>query len=98
MSEPVKTNDDIRADKEAFMKAYERARAQFMRIKGVEGVGFGHKEIGGKFTDNIAITIFVREKKPEGDIPPEHRIPPTFEGYRTDVRIVPELKLAVCEN
>lgn len=98
MTELAKDNDDIGSDQQAFMEAYGRARERFMTIEGVEGVGFGYKETGGKFTDNVALIIFVRNKKPEGEIPADLRIPPRFEGYRTDVRVVPEVEPALCDN
>jgi hypothetical protein len=49
---------------------------------GVVGVGIGYKEVGGKPTDRLAIRVLVEEKR---DVPDEERIPPTIEGYPTDV-------------
>ncbi len=98
MNERVKGNEEIRADQKAFKAAYARAKEVFKAIPGVEGVGFGHKETGGKFKDTVVITVFVREKKAERDLPAEQRIPPTFEGYATDVRVVPHTTLQVCDN
>ena len=94
MSDEIKDNEHIRADQHAFMEAFGRAKAVLGAIDGVVSVGFGSKQTGGEFTDDVAIQVFVREKKPEDQIPPAQRIPPTFEGYRTDVRVVPRGILA----
>lgn len=94
----IKDNEHIRTDQAAFFDAFLRARETFMRIDGVEGVGFGHKETGGDFTNDVGITVFVREKKPSESLSPADRIPATIDGYRTDVR-VPELaELVACDD
>lgn len=98
MSEPTKDNAHILSNQEAFREAYARAREFFEKIEGVVGVGFGLKEAGGQYKDDIAIVVFVREKKKEEDLAPEQRIPPMFEGYRTDVRIVGRGTAEVCDN
>ncbi len=98
MKEPVKNNEDILSDQHAFQAAYARAREYFGKFDGVVGVAFGQKKTGGEFKDEISIIVFVREKKKEEEIPPEQRIPPTFEGYRTDVRVVREARFQSCDN
>jgi hypothetical protein len=98
MSEPTKDNAHILSNQQAFQEAYARAREFFEKIEGVVGVGFGLKETGGQQKDDIAIVVFVREKKNEEDLAPEERIPPMFEGYRTDVRIVGRGTAEVCDN
>ncbi|MEP6692653.1 MAG: hypothetical protein ABJD07_15960 [Gemmatimonadaceae bacterium] len=94
----VKDNEHIRSDPRAFMAAFDRARATFERIDGVLGVGFGHKQKGGAFTNDCVITAFVREKKSAEALPSSERIPPLFDGYRTDVRRVLNGVPCVCEN
>jgi hypothetical protein len=98
MSTPIKGNPEIRSDREAFIDAYLRARDVLGRIDGVIGVGFGRKEKADAVTSDVSITVFVLEKKAQDEIPPEHRIPPIFDGYRTDVRVVPEVEPAKCDN
>ncbi len=98
MSEPAKDNEHILSNRQAFREAYARARKFFEKIEGVVGVGFGLKETGGQYKDDIAIAVYVREKKKEEDLAPEQRIPPLFEGYRTDVRIVGRGGAEVCDN
>ena len=91
-------NTQILADPERFKQAYARAKAHFRTFEGVAGVGFGRKETGGELKDDIAIVIYVRAKRSEAELPPEQRIPPVFEGYRTDVRVVREAADFVCDN
>jgi hypothetical protein len=98
MSEPTKDNAHILADQQAFMNAYDRAREVFGKIEGVAGVGFGQKETSGEFKNDVAIIVWVNEKKDENELPPEQRIPPTFEGYRTDVRVVLKVVPGICDN
>jgi hypothetical protein len=97
MAEP-KTTAEIRAAPDAFKAACARAAVAFGRIAGVVSVGFGLKQSGGTFGDELAIVVFVEEKKPEEALAPAERIPPLFEGYRTDVRVVPRLRLGACDN
>jgi hypothetical protein len=92
MPEPTKTNDQILAEQAAFKAAYERARAHFKTIEGVVGVGFGLKERRGAFSDDLAILVFVKEKKAEESVPAGQLIPASFEGYATDVCIVPQIR------
>lgn len=98
MSAPLKDNAQILSDQQAFIAAYERAREFFGRIEGVVGVGFGQKKTGGDYKDDLAIVVFVQEKKREEELAPEQRIPESFEGYRTDVRVVRERTPAACDN
>jgi hypothetical protein len=84
----MKTNDEILANPRQFMETYRRAREAFLKIEGVEGVGYGETQTGGEFRADIAFTVYVRRKKPEEELAPEERIPKDFEGYRTDVRVI----------
>jgi hypothetical protein len=98
MSAPTKDNAHIRSNPEAFQEAYERARELFGRIEGVVGVAFGQKKVAGLYNDQLAIVVFVKEKKDEAELPPEQRIPTSFEGYPTDVRIVRRGTAEGCDN
>jgi hypothetical protein len=91
-----KDNEHIRGDQAAFARAYVRAREQFGRLDGVLGVGFGRKEVNGGFTENVAIEVFVREKKSHDALSDEERIPKRFEGYLTDVRVASIAEEAAC--
>lgn len=98
MSEPLKDRAHVEADPDAFREAYERARQAFEKIDGVAGVGFGQKRVGLDYQNNIAIIVFVKEKKNAEDVAPEERIPASFEGYPTDVRVVREGVAEGCDN
>ncbi|MBC8223321.1 hypothetical protein H8E65_01940 [Candidatus Bathyarchaeota archaeon] len=56
--------------------------AYLLKFKGVTGVDIGYKFVGGKKTDELAIRVYVEEKK---DVPPKERIPKTVKGIKTDV-------------
>jgi hypothetical protein len=90
MSEQVKGNAHICADRAAFMESYARARIELVRIPGVLEVGFGHVQTGGELRVGLGFLAFVREKRDAASLTPAERIPGTFEGYRVDVR-VPQL-------
>ena len=98
MNTPIKDNAQILSDQQAFMESFERAREFFGKIDGVVGVGFGQKETGGQYREDIAIVVFVREKKNKEELSPEQRIPASFEGYRTDVRVVHKAGFDACDN
>lgn len=98
MTEPTKGNEHIYANHDEFQQTYARARAFFKTFDGVAGVGFGLKEIGGEYSDDLSIVVYVLEKKNTDDLPSGQRIPPLFEGYRTDVSVVQESKDMGCEN
>jgi hypothetical protein len=98
MSTPFKDNAQILSDQQAFIEAYERAREFFAQFEGVAGVAFGQKKTDGQYHDDIAIVVFVLEKKSAAELAPEQRIPESFEGYRTDVRVVRDRAPAGCDN
>lgn len=98
MSNPIKTNAEILADQHAFQEAYARAQAYFAGFEGVAGVGFGQKQTSDQYKDDIVIVVFVQEKKPLDQVPPEQQIPDSFEGYGTDVRVVRRASFDVCDN
>ena len=98
MAERPKTTEEILAAPDAFKAACARATATFQKIEGVRSVGYGLKQTGGQFGTELAIIVFVREKKPVEALAPAERVPPVFEGYRTDVRVVPLRRTGACDN
>ena len=98
MPEATKNSAQILADQAAFKAAYERARAQFEAMDGVAGVGYGLKQRQGVFGSDLAIVVFVQEKKAPGNVPAGQMIPASFEGYATDVRVVPQAISGACDN
>lgn len=94
----MKDNAHILSNPDDFRATLERARETFSKLDGVLSVGFGQKSTGGRYKDDIAITVYVREKKTLEDIPPDQRIPPSFEGYVTDVKTVLTVQPGGCNN
>jgi len=88
----------ILTNPQEFQAAYLRAVEFFAKNPTVVSVGYGQKHSGGSYRDDLAIIVFVLEKKSEDALAPEERIPPTFEGYRTDVVVVPKCSPAVVDN
>ncbi len=81
MSDP-----SVLKDPKKFDKALAKARKQLIELDNVLGVGYGYKETKGKSTGEVAIIVFVSEKEDDIDkIDPDQRIPPEFDGVRTDV-------------
>lgn len=66
-------------------RLHQEAKAEFMKIPGVLGVGYGKKERAGKLTGEVAFRVYVQEKKQVADLRSEEVIPATFKGVPTDV-------------
>jgi hypothetical protein len=47
--------------------------------------GVGLKRIGDTYVDELALIVYVPDKRPPTELPREVLIPPTWEGYATDV-------------
>jgi hypothetical protein len=94
----MKSNEEILADQRAFMEAYARADEFFRTFDGVTGVGYGQKNTSGEYLSDLAIIVYVREKKPDEALSPEQQIPKQFEGYRTDVVVVRPTETLACVN
>jgi hypothetical protein len=67
-------------------QAWQRAREKFIQYPNVVGVGYGPKIKGGREVAREAIIVFVARKLPTKDVEKEQLIPPSFEGFPTDVR------------
>ncbi len=70
-----------------------RATADLLALPGVVAVGLGSKEVGDQPTGELAIKVFVKVKRPPGDLAPEHLIPSEIDGLKTDVIESGELHL-----
>lgn len=64
----------------------ERNRENILKKPGVTGVGIGYKVTGGKETDQLAVVICVKEKRPEQELASDAILPKAFEQQKTDVR------------
>lgn len=64
----------------------EDAREELLAKEGVVGVGYGPKERKGEIVaDEVAIVVYVAEKKAEEDVEPDDLVPPTIGNIPTDV-------------
>jgi hypothetical protein len=79
--------DQIRAIKRA-------AAARLHAIPGVHAVGVGFKVVGGKKTDEMAITVFVDKKKKPEDLAGGQLVPAELDGAKTDVVQMGRARLA----
>jgi hypothetical protein len=62
-----------------------RATPGLLALPGVMLVGLGGKEVGGELTGELVIKVYVREKKPAGELSRDEVIPARIEGVATDV-------------
>ncbi|MBN1857388.1 MAG: hypothetical protein JW846_10615 [Dehalococcoidia bacterium] len=60
----------------------EQVEAELLKRPGVTGVDIGYKYAQGKRTEDLAIRVYVAEKK---DVPEKERIARTLKGIQTDV-------------
>jgi hypothetical protein len=72
-----------------YVEVKERAADRLLAIPGVHAVGVGDKLTGGERTDETSIRVYVTDKRPLEDIPPEERVPAEIEGVKTDVVEMP---------
>jgi hypothetical protein len=72
-----------------YLEIKERVADELLALGNVHAVGVGAKEVGGEPTGEPAIKVFVEEKLPLAEVPPEDRVPSEIEGVKTDVIEVP---------
>jgi len=77
---------------EQIQQVKNRREAHLLTLPNVVGVGIGLKETGGEFTDQLAIVVNVRRKKPLAELAPQDVVPPEIDGVITDVQEVGDLK------
>jgi hypothetical protein len=77
---------------------HAEARRQLLAIPGVVGVGYGYRERAGVLTGELALRVYVREKRPPEHVPPEELVPAEVAGLPTDVLRVREVTDYACEN
>jgi hypothetical protein len=70
---------------ETVVRVKQDVTARLLAIPGVTAVGIGAKVTGGEPAGGPAIKVFVRDKRPAAEVPPEELIPEEIEGVRTDV-------------
>ncbi|MEE9341327.1 MAG: P-loop NTPase fold protein, partial [Thermoplasmata archaeon] len=91
----------VQADWEKVERVRREAEADLLKLPGVTGVHIGYKTVNGKRTDELAIVISVKEKKPVTELPKEDILPRVIQGIPTDViadEYVPHLRPLVQYN
>lgn len=82
--------DDTEISRVLAVKAkYEQ---QLLRNKNVVGLGVGFREKDGKLTDQMVLTVMVREKQPLTRLHPREVIPSELDGVPVDVKEVGDLR------
>src|SRR6476620_7354537 len=66
------------------------ADATLHAIPGVRKTCVALKVLQDTVTDTMCIRVYVREKLPDEDVPPDEQIPKTIDGVQTDVVVVKE--------
>jgi hypothetical protein len=66
--------------------AHAAATRAFAKVPGVVGVGLGVKETGGELTGEVAVIVYVEEKKPRSALSRSELLPDSVEGVKTDVQ------------
>lgn len=74
------------AELEQVQEIRQRMERELRRKANVIGVGVGYKESGGKVTDEMALVVLVRDKKPLQALEKKDVVPQTIDGMSTDVR------------
>ena len=85
-------------DYDQILKVKEDAETRLRMLPGVHAVGIGKKSVGGKYTDELAITVFVTKKKPLDQINAADVVPPEIDGVKTDVIQLPKPQLIMAGN
>ena len=68
---------------------YERS---LLRKKNVVGVGVGLRQKAGELTEEVVLTVMVREKQPQSTLRPRDQIPSELDGVPVDVQEVGTIK------
>ena len=79
------TDPSVLPNPREFSKALNKARRELIKLPGVRGVGYGYKEFDGERTGEVAIVVYVDNKKTRRYVPVEERIPTEYMGVSTDV-------------
>jgi len=72
-------------DEREYVEAKRRAAGLLLAIPGVHAVGVGSKIVGGERTPQTSIRVYVTDKRPLDEIPPDERVPREIDGLPTDV-------------
>lgn len=65
------------------VQTLDRHQEELLGRRGCTGVAIARKEVGGRTTDTLSITVYVRNKR--ADVSAEELVPPVIGGFPTDV-------------
>ncbi len=68
-----------------YLTVRDRAARRLLAIPNVTGVGLGGRRRHGQPTGEVVLKVFVRRKRPSGELRPDELIPAFIEGLPTDV-------------
>ncbi|WP_373056544.1 hypothetical protein [Zunongwangia sp. H14] len=72
-------------DLSSIRKKKQEVEDSLLKIPGVNAVDVGKKIVKGKRTDELAIRVYVTDKKAKKDIPDDEQIPSKVGKFKTDV-------------
>lgn len=78
---------------ERVKKTVSQFQEQLLALPHVCGVGVGKKMVRGQCTDCSALVVFVEEKVPISELPPQGAVPQQLGNVRTDVIPIGEIRL-----
>lgn len=70
----------------------DQYEAELLRKANVVGVAIGYREKAGRMTDQVVLTVMVKEKVPLSQLDAKDVIPPEIEGVMIDVKEVGEIR------
>jgi len=70
------------SEMEKVRRVKEQVERELLALPNVTGVDIGQKTVDGEKTDQLAIVVYVSEKK---DVPSEDQVPAEIQGVPTDV-------------
>jgi len=82
------TKQELLETQRKLQALFPQVREELLKIPGVLKVTIGIKEKEKRLTGEVVFRVYVEEKKPLDQIPPEQRVPKTIRGVNTDVLVV----------
>jgi hypothetical protein len=79
---------DQEAQRRRIQAVKNKYEARLLRKRNVVGVGVGLRERGGEHTDEMVLTVMVRQKEPRADLDARDVIPSELDGVPVDVQQV----------
>ncbi|GAW91633.1 hypothetical protein [Calderihabitans maritimus] len=74
------------------LKTLRRSKKKLLALDNVIGVGVGYKEVSNRRTDDVAVLVFVREKKARRDLEKDQVVPRKIGSVATDVIEIGEVR------